>query len=453
MHGAGRPKSHAFHHSDPFLVVFFFRSLIFCFDFLFQLRLTCALTQDAPDCSSRQSMELSTCEGGSARSRSRSPEATSHQAPTTHAVVVAGCDEMAMTPNIMDSQLDANCSACSTASRWTPHTCKKARGVNKRHATPAGVVLRTNRSSVSAALGFRAPHHAVTSVDDVSAAGVYALMACEGFHQGEGSASAIGSLTDVRYLRPVERHVPSAPHHPSSSQEPPPPTRPPSPVLSPTFEQRDPADLDGVVVMAEDASLAPAMHVANEVQLDVAPSASQVTSANEPKEYLYPPPEGTFICVALREGVLPPELIVFTSDGGCIVVTHVEARRLSLQARDDEPSWSCGTCGRGPFARARAFACVHCMTCAPMAEDELRRLKEQRRHDGCAQPTRTHSVFYECRCSPANTRLILSLSNPAQGGARLQVPAPAHSRCSRAVVDSRGRTRIVQFGGDHERRS
>ncbi len=40
-----------------------------------------------------------------------------------------------------------------------------------------------------------------------------------------------------------------------------------------------------------------------------------------------------------------------------------------------QPSWSCGTCGRGPFARARALACVHCMTCAPMAEDELRRLK------------------------------------------------------------------------------
>ena len=151
MHGAGRPKLHAFHHSDPFLVLCF-RSLIFCFDFLFQLRLTCALTQDAPDCSSRPSMELSTCEGGSARSRSRSPEATSHQPPTTHAVVVAGCDEMAMTPNIMDSQLDANCSACSTASRWTPHTCKKARGVNKRHATLSQSLGET-RETVHTACG------------------------------------------------------------------------------------------------------------------------------------------------------------------------------------------------------------------------------------------------------------------------------------------------------------
>jgi len=208
---------------------------------------------------------------------------------------------------------------------------------------------------------------------------------------------------------------------PTPTNEPPPPIRPPSPVLSPTFEQREPADLEGVVVMDEDASLAPAMDdlapamddldVANELPLDVAPSAPQVTLANE-KECLYLPPEGTFVCVALREGVLPPELIVFTIDGGCMVVTHVEALRLRLQAHDNEPSWSCGTCGRGPFARARALACVHCMTCAPMAEDELRRLKEQRRHDGCAQPTRTHSVFYECRwTSCQHTSQIVSLES------------------------------------------
>ena len=46
---------------------------------------------------------------------------------------------------------------------------------------------------------------------------------------------------------------------PTPTNEPPPPIRPPSPVLSPTFEQREPADLEGVVVMDEDASLAPAM--------------------------------------------------------------------------------------------------------------------------------------------------------------------------------------------------
>jgi hypothetical protein len=98
------------------------------------------------------------------RSRSRSPDATSHELPTTPAVVVAGCDEMAITPTI-DPHLDASCSACMAASRWIPHTCKKARGVNKRHATPAADGRRTKRSSVTAALGFRAPHHSETSVD------------------------------------------------------------------------------------------------------------------------------------------------------------------------------------------------------------------------------------------------------------------------------------------------
>ena len=62
--------------------------------------------------------------------------------------------------------------------------------------------------------------------------------------------------------------------------------------------------------MDEDASLAPAMDVANELPLDVAPSTPQVTLANE-KEYLYLPPEGTFICVALQEGVLPPVLMTW----------------------------------------------------------------------------------------------------------------------------------------------
>jgi hypothetical protein len=88
--------------------------------------------------------------------------------------------------------------------------------------------------------------------------------------------------------------------------------------------------------MDEDASLAPAMDVANELPLDVAPSAPQVTLANE-KECLYLPPEGTFVCVALRDGVLPPELIVFlivfTIDGGCMVVTHVEAVRVPREGQ------------------------------------------------------------------------------------------------------------------------
>ena len=154
-------------------------------------------------------------------------------------------------------------------------------------------------------------------------------------------------------------------------------------------------------ILAEehDASDARDTHVANDVVegLDLAPSASQhedvppplpcpLPSAEE-NEHLFVPPEGSFVCVALRDGVLPPELHVFTSIGGCIVVTRVvEALRLPVEARNNEPSWSCGTCGRGPYAHARALACVHCLSCAPMAEDALRRLKEKRRHDGCAIP-------------------------------------------------------------------
>jgi hypothetical protein len=60
--------------------------------------------------------------------------------------------------------------------------------------------------------------------------------------------------------------------------------------------------------------------------------------------HLFLPPEGSFVCVALRDGVLPPELNVFTNIGSCIVVTRVEALRLpvELEALHKEPSWSCG---------------------------------------------------------------------------------------------------------------
>ena len=151
------------------------------------------------------------------RSRSRSPEAARRHLPSTPICVTETAKVVTTPPDIV-SDVDSSCSACLAPSWRLKHTCTKARSQNKRNASPAVEARHAKRSGT---------------------AGVYALMACEGF-QGEGSASAIGSLTDVRCLRPVERHVPSPPHHPSSSQEPPPPTRPPSPVLSPTFEQRDP---------------------------------------------------------------------------------------------------------------------------------------------------------------------------------------------------------------------
>jgi len=62
----------------------------------------------------------------------------------------------------------------------------------------------------------------------------------------------------------------------------------------------------------------------------------------EENDHLFLPPEGSCVCVALQDGVLPPELIVFTNIGSCIVVTRVEAQSLPVEARDKEPSWSCG---------------------------------------------------------------------------------------------------------------
>ena len=193
------------------------------------------------------------------------------------------------------------------------------------------------------------------------------------------------------------RDVPS---HPSSSEAPPAPIRPPSPVLTPTLEQGEASEVDGDVGMAEpedDIHARGTLVVSDVVEdLDLAARASQHEDVPPPlpspcpsaeeNDHLHLPPEGSFICVSLCDGVLPPELHVFTSIGGCIVVTRVEALRLPVQARDKEPSWSCATCSRGPYAQARALACVHCLTCAPMAADALRRLKEERRHHGCAGP-------------------------------------------------------------------
>ena len=192
----------------------------------------------------------------------------------------------------------------------------------------------------------------------------------------------------------------------SSSQA---PTRSPLPVPTPTFEPGEATEVDGDMVMAEDDTDVRDTHVANDVVdgLDPAPSASQdedlppplpsLLPSAEENEHLFVPPEGSFVCVALRDGVLPPELHVFTSIGGCIVVTRTEALGLPVEARNNEPSWSCGTCRRGPYSQARALACVHCLSCAPMAEDALRRLKEKRRHDGCARP-RSPSHGATARC-------------------------------------------------------
>ena len=77
-------------------------------------------SQDAED----GSMDLSTGEqlGASARSRSLSPKATSHQPPTTSAVVVSGCDEMAIISGQLSERggwdVRARALTCVALGRW-----------------------------------------------------------------------------------------------------------------------------------------------------------------------------------------------------------------------------------------------------------------------------------------------------------------------------------------------
>jgi hypothetical protein len=163
-----------------------------------------------------------------------------------------------------------------------------------------------------------------------------------------------------------------APSHISSSSQALNSSHLPVPTL--IMEQGEASDVDGDVVMAEGDAFARDTRIVNQAVDGLAPRACQhevvpppsparVPSAEE-NDHLSLPPEGSFVCVALQDGVLPPELNVFTNIGSCIVVTRVEALSLPVVARDKEPSWSCATCSRGPYSQARALACVHCLTCA-----------------------------------------------------------------------------------------
>ena len=111
----------------------------------------------------------------------------------------------------------------------------------------AGDVLRTKRSLVAAALCFRAPHHAEISVDVDSLSVTRSSMNDMSVRIMEGEVFSGASSSQAP-------RTPSPLPVPTPTNEPPPPTRPPSPVLSPTFEQREPAELEGVVVMDEDAA-------------------------------------------------------------------------------------------------------------------------------------------------------------------------------------------------------
>ena len=160
------------------------------------------------------------------RSPSRSPEGAPQHPPTTP-IHVTESEALVITPDVV-SHGDVSCLGCLTPSRRLKHTCTKAKHTGKRHASPYVEARHAKRSGTGLAPALMAPE-----VFDM---------------QGTSLASDRGIDMSVWTW---ETHIPSAPHDLSSSVAPPPPTRPPSPVLSPTFEQREPAELDVVVVMDE----------------------------------------------------------------------------------------------------------------------------------------------------------------------------------------------------------
>ena len=127
--------------------------------------------------------------------------------------------------------------------------------------------------------------------------------------------------------------------------------------------------------------------------------------------------------------------------------------RSPSRSLEVEPSWSCATCKRGPYAQARALACVHCLTCAPMAADALLRLKEERRHQGCACPAPPPS--HRAAAHPAPDELISrrlctgvaltseNVSRFPQGVARPQAASQDDSGPSTGIGQSCARTRTV----------
>ena len=386
-------------------------------------------------------MDILNCAPDGASVRSRSPSRSlevAPQLPPTTPIRVTESQELVMTPDVV-TPVDTSCPGCLAPTRRLKHTCTKARSENKRHTSPSVDSRHAKRSGTGSA-------PALTATEAV---------------QIPGSSLAIDFGSDVG-VRAGEMHVLSeAPSHISSSSLAPAPSH--MPVPTPTLEQGEATEVDGDVVMAEGDAFARDTRIANQAVDGLAPRACQhevvpppsparVPSAEE-NDHLFLPPEGSFVCVALQDGVLPPELHVFTNIGTCIVVTRVEAVRLPVEARDMEPSWSCATCKHGPYAQARALACVHCLTCAPMAADALLRLKEERRHQGCACPAPPPS--HRAAAHPAPDELISrrlctgvaltseNVSRFPQGVARPQAASQDDSGPSTGIGQSCARTRTV----------
>jgi hypothetical protein len=238
-------------------------------------------------------------DGASVRSRSpsRSLEVAPQHPPTTP-IRVTESQELVITPDVV-APVDTSCPGCLAPTRRLKHTCTKARSENKRHTSTSVDSRHAKRSGTGSAPALTAPEAV----------------------QIPGVSLAIDFGSDVG-VRAGEMHVFSeAPSHISSSSQALNSSHLPVPTL--IMEQGEASDVDGDVVMAEGNTHARGTLIANYTVDDLAPRACQHEFVPPPSPVPYPsaeendhlllPPEGSFVCVALQDGVLPPELNVFTN--------------------------------------------------------------------------------------------------------------------------------------------
>jgi hypothetical protein len=221
--------------------------------------------------------------------------------PTTP-VCGTGWEQSAVTPSTdaYNALAEASCKACESASKRLKHTCTKAKHTGKRHTSPSVDIRHAKRSGTGPAAALTAPEAVQIPVASLAI---------------DRGSSDVG-------VRAGEMHVLSeALSHISSSSEALHPSHLPVPTL--IMEQGEASDVDGDVVMAEGDAFARDTRIANQAVDGLAPRAcehevvpppshARVPSAEE-NDHLLLPPEGSFVCVALQDGVLPPELNVFTN--------------------------------------------------------------------------------------------------------------------------------------------
>jgi hypothetical protein len=230
------------------------------------------------------------------RSRSRSPDAAQRPSTTTP-VDGTGCEQSAVTPSSdADNALaKSSCKACQSATKRLKHTCTKAKHTGKRHASPSVVARHAKRSGT-------APTPTLEQAEATEVDG----------DVGMAATLQVSLIT----------------------------------VESPAT----PSDGD---------TLALDTHGANDVldHLDLAPRDEDVPTplpspfpSAEENDLLLLPPEGSFICVSLRDGVLPPEIHVFTNIGAYMMAdTKAEAGEGSTEPLVPAvslavSSWACERC-------------------------------------------------------------------------------------------------------------